>query len=77
MTDKETFDAWADRRGLYLSDRGMYWEVWQEAVKQEREAYREIVTLYQHSAMTDAEFVLRMIDFIEERSRTVPVPAKE
>jgi hypothetical protein len=38
MTDKEAFDAWADMRGLYFSDRSIYWEGWKEGVKREREA---------------------------------------
>ncbi len=29
MTSREEFDAWADKKGLYASDRWIYFEGWQ------------------------------------------------
>jgi len=37
-SDRVAFDEWADKRGLFLSDRWIYWEGWKEGVKREREA---------------------------------------
>jgi hypothetical protein len=41
----------------------------EEAVRLEREPYRQLIELYQHSDMTDDEFVIRAIDLFGESIR--------
>ena len=71
ITDERLWELWrqADNMHSIEVDLAFGRLVAEEAVRLEREPYRQLIELYQHSDMTDDEFVIRAIDLFGESIR--------